>query len=640
MLGPSPPVVLDWPRHARHARSPLAFVAPTHPLNDERVVCKRLLGGYEPPQRRVVSAGGTAEAPADGRLLRQARPPPLTLEVEYFTLSRTECHPSRQCQGWYRKASILPVTGLWDAKYTMHEHENENDPYPQSTEIARLGAAALSRLLGAGTTTSAEVTAALLARIEAIDRSGPKLASILRLNEHARDEAAALDAERRAGTLRGPLHGVPVLVKDNIDTVTLGATAGSLALDGAPPATDAHLVTHLRRAGLIILGKTNLSEWANFRGRSSSSGWSAIGLQTRNPFALDRSPGGSSSGSGAGLAAGLAPLAVGTETDGSILCPAAACGVVGLKPTVGLVSRDGVIPISSSQDTAGPMARSVEDAARLLDALAGRGLDTGGRAGARRLARDSSYVDALTDDLRGVRVGVVRDDGYFGHHVATDRIAEIAVAAMREAGAEVLDPVLRIGAGLEVDEMTVLCTEFRAGLDSYLERRIAGRGDGGLPRFPRTLDDVIAFIEDNEDERLDLFPHDLLVRSAATSGLDEPSYLVARDANHRRTRAEGIDATCERLRLDALVAPTMAPAWLIDHVNGDIHAGTAWGQAAIAGYPSMSLPVGEVHGLPVGLAIWGRAFTEAMLLRIAAATERRVAYRPVPSYRASVGMLT
>lgn len=514
----------------------------------------------------------------------------------------------------------------------------ENDPHEASAQFARLGAGELSRLLAAGTTTSAEATAALLERVEAIDRSGPQLRCVLRLNDRAVEEAAALDAERRLGHVRSPLHGVPVLVKDNIDTVRLGATAGSMALDGAPPATDARLVTQLREAGMVILGKTNLSEWANFRGRPSSSGWSGLGNQTRNPFALNRSPGGSSAGSGAGVAAGLAPLAVGTETDGSILCPAAACGVVGLKPTVGLVSRTGIIPISVSQDTAGPMARRVVDVALLLEVLAAAPTDPLDPAMGARPAPVVGYLDGLSGDLRGVRIGVARDEGYFGYHPATDVIVESAISALRAAGADVVDPVTGTGLGTHGDEMTVLCTEFKAGLDGYLRRRLAS--EGGASALPRSLEEVIAFNKANAGERLDLFPQDVLERAAATIGLEDPAYRQALAANRRRTRTDGIDAVCRRLRLDALVAPTMAPAWTIDHVNGDGHARAAWSEPAIAGYPSLSLPVGEVHGLPVGLAIWGPAWTEARLLRIAAAAEEQIAYRPLPSYRPSVSWLS
>jgi amidase len=514
-----------------------------------------------------------------------------------------------------------------------------SDPHIGSAEVAKAGAGELRKQFEDGTTTSAELTAILMERIAAIDHSGPNICSVLRLNDRVVDDAAQLDAERAAGHVRGPLHGVPVLVKDNVDTVQLGATAGSLALEGVPVAADAVLVTRLRDAGLVIIGKTNLSEWANFRGRPSSSGWSAVGHQTANPFALNRTPGGSSSGSGAGVASGLAPIAVGTETNGSILCPAAVCGLVGLKPTVGLVSRTGVIPVSSSQDTAGPMARSVADAALLLDALASGPIDPGDAAMQHRPDRAESFVAALSQDLRGLRVGVVRDEGYFGYHLATDAVVEAMLGSLAAAGATVVDPVIEIGDAVQADEMTVLFNEFKAGLDAYLARRSATSETPGSPPPPRSLADVIAFNQAHEAEHLEVFPQDFMIRSAATSGLDDPAYMTALADNLRRTRGEGIDAVCLRLRLDALVAPTMPPAWQIDHVTGDSHLGCAWGQAAIAGYPSISLPVGEVRGMPVGLTIWGRAWSEATLLRIASAVEDQIAYRPAPSYRESVGLL-
>ena len=515
-----------------------------------------------------------------------------------------------------------------------------SDPHEASAELGRAGAGDVSTLFLDGTITSAELTATLIDRIEAIDRAGPNLCSVLRSNDRALDEAAELDAERQAGHVRGPLHGVPLLLKDNIDTARLGSTAGSFAMLDLPLPDDAPLVAQLRKAGVLILGKANLSEWANFRGRPSSSGWSALGHQTRNPFALDRTPGGSSAGSGVGVAAGLAPLAVGTETDGSILCPAAACGIVGLKPTVGLVSRTGIIPVSSSQDTAGPMARSVADVARLLDVLAGSPVDRADPAMADRPDRMDSYVAALTTDLRGLRIGVVRDEGYFGYNPATDALAEAALRAFEAAGAELVDPVTEIGAVSHNDEMTVLCHEFKAGLDAYLAGRWTRAKSSGPAGLTRTLVDVIAFNEEHSVERLDVFPQDVLIRAAATDGIDDPTYLAARAANHRITREDGIDAVCLGLRLDALVAPTMSPAWPIDHVTGDNHAGSAWGQAAVAGYPSISLPIGEVQGLPVGLAIWGRAWTEATLIRIASAVEDQLNYRPMPSYRESVGLFT
>jgi amidase len=514
-----------------------------------------------------------------------------------------------------------------------------SDPHAASAEAARTGARELSSLLQNGMTTSAELTSVLIERIEAVDRSGPSVRSVLRLNDRAVDEAAELDAQRHAGHIRGPLHGVPVLVKDNIDTVRLGATAGSLALEEMPLLADAPIVTQLREAGLLILGKANLSEWANFRGRPSASGWSALGHQTLNPFALNRSPGGSSAGSAAGVAAGLAPISIGTETDGSILCPAAACGLVGLKPTVGLLSRTGIIPVACSQDTAGPMARSVTDVAHLLDVLAACSVDREDPAMAGRPVRIDSYVAALSTDLRGLRIGVVRDEAYFGYHGVTDAVFEATLGAFTAAGAALVDPVTGLGAASRDDEMTVAYHEFKAGLEAYLARRLATSDLSESRALPHRLADVIAFNETHPAERLDLFPQDGLLRSEASAGLDNPAYLEARAANRRRTREDGIDAVCLRLRLDALVAATMSPTWQIDHIAGDSHSGSAWGQAAVAGYPSISLPIGEVQGLPVGLTIWGRAWTEATLLRIASSVEDQIRYRPVPSYGESVNLL-
>ena len=516
------------------------------------------------------------------------------------------------------------------------------DPHPATADTGFLGAAALRGALEAGELTSVEAVGALLGRIEALDGEGPRLRSILALAPDALESAARLDAERRAGTSRGALHGIPVLVKDNIDTAGgLGTTAGSLALagPGTGPGRDAPLVALLRSAGAIVLGKTNLSEWANFRSRPSSSGWSAVGGQTRNPYGLDRSPGGSSSGSAAALAAGLAPLAVGTETDGSVICPAAACGVVGLKPTVGLVSRSGIVPISATQDTAGPMARSVADVALMLDVLGSGPLDAGdpatavpGRAAAIPAA---GYLQAVScgRPAAGLRVGVVRDDGYQGYHPGADAVVEAALPAFAEAGVEVVESVEKVGSWSQEDEMTVMCHEFKAGLGAYLAARAdALDGAAGAGRLPGSLADVIAFNEATAAEALQVFNQEMMLRSLATTGLADPDYQAARERNLHGTRSGGIDAVCRRQRLDALVALTMAPAWPIDHVNGDTHTGSSWSLAAVAGYPSVTLPIGRVHGLPVGLTIFGPAWSELTLLRLAAALESelwlREAMRP------------
>ncbi len=499
-------------------------------------------------------------------------------------------------------------------------------------------------MMSDGSITSEELSRALAERISALDASGPSLRSVLALSESAIDEARELDAERRAGRVRSPLHGLPILLKDNIDTAgPLGTTAGSFLLSAEPPARDASLVAQVRRAGLVVLGKSNLSEWANFRGRPSSSGWSPVGGQTLNPHGLDRSPGGSSSGSAAALAARLAPLAIGTETDGSIMCPAAACGVVGMKPTVGLVSRTGIVPISASQDTAGPMARSVEDLAGLLAILA-LSPDDGEDAAmaARPWSSDfdaPNYLEMLDPDLRGRRVGVVEAAGYQGYHASADALMGGCVQGLRAAGAEVVR-IEEMSNHSHDDEMVVLCYEFKQGLDAYLSRRAADRSSAGLGAngTPASLDEIVELTLEAERERVDVFPINVLERAAGTGPGDRQAYVEAREANWRRTRADGIDDLCGRLGLDALIALTMVPTWPIDHVNGDSHSGSAWSQAAVAGYPSITLPIGDVHGLPVGAVIWGRAWSEPVLLQIAFGLERQLSYAPVPSFadRASI----
>jgi amidase len=411
-------------------------------------------------------------------------------------------------------------------------------------------------------------------------------------------------------------------VKDNIDTAGPEATtAGSLALSLTRPLADATVVQRLRAAGLVVLAKANLSEWANFRSTRSSSGWSGAGGQCVNPHARDRSPGGSSSGSGAGVAAGLAPVAVGTETDGSILCPAALNGVVGIKPTVGLTSRRGVVPISSSQDTVGPIARCVADAAALLGVLAG------GTAGAdpldgatlkRPRSLPADYLGCCNlDGFGDIRIGVPRER-YFGYGASTDALVEAALQLAREAGAEVVDPanVPTVEAiSQSTDEMTVLLHEFKAGVERYLATRPAATDQ------PRTVSEIIAFNDEHASLELTHFGQETLIAASSVGGLDDPAYLEARARNWQRARRDGIDAALETARADALVFPTMGPAWLIDHVNGDSHTRAGYQAAAVAGYPAISLPVGKVRGLPVGLCLVGRAWSEPALIRIAFALE-------------------
>jgi amidase len=492
------------------------------------------------------------------------------------------------------------------------------DPSPSTTQVAWWDARTLADHLANGLLSSKEAVTTLVQRIAEIDRSGPTLRSVLSLAPDAVETAAALDAERAAGRVRGPLHGVPVLVKDNIDTVgAMGTTAGSLALVDSQPAADATVVRRLRDAGLVLLGKTNMSEWANFRSTTSTSGWSAVGGLCVNPHALDRSAGGSSSGSGAAVAAGLAPLAVGTETDGSIVCPAALCGVVGLKPTVGLVSTEGVIPIAKSQDTPGPIARTVWDAAALLSVLAEPSA-----------SRPRDYTVFCHDDgLRGARIGVPRRI-LWGYSDAADAVAEEALRLLAAAGATLVDPadLPSIEELTRSDaEITVLSTEFKVYLEAYLATR--------TPGSPRTLADLVAFNDAHADLELRYFGQDRFEAALRTQGLDDPDYRAALETCRLLGRERGIDAVLAAYDLDALVAPAYPPAWPVDLAKGDLIAGGCSQPAAVAGYPLLTVPCGLVDGLPVGLAFMGTAWSEPTLIRLGYAFERAVDMTLRPTYR-------
>ena len=451
---------------------------------------------------------------------------------------------------------------------------------------------------------SAEEIDHLLNRIGEIDApSGEQhqgLNSVIEVNPDAMTIAMARDAERRDGRVRGPLHGVPVLIKDNIDTGdAMQTTAGSLALVGSAPTKDAPVVTRLREAGLVVLGKTNLSEWANMRSPHSTSGWSARGGLTRNPWDLTRSAGGSSSGSAAAVAAQLAPLAVGTETDGSIVCPASFNGVVGIKPTVGLLPQDGIVPISHSQDSPGPIASSVLALSALLDALC----DSDTYAAAHQPA----------DGLNGVRIGALRT--CFGAHAATDAVADEALQHLSRAGATIVDVTYPDAMGpLDDDEMLVLLCEFKHGLNAYL---------GARPDpCPHSIEDVIAFNLANADAELQWFGQEFLEQANASPGLDDPTYQQARSRGVQTSRDNGINALLTAHELDALVAPAFPPAGVIDLVNGDADVGGEITRApSVAGYPILSVPMGFVHGLPVGLAITGTAHCESTLIQIAGVLE-------------------
>jgi amidase len=493
-------------------------------------------------------------------------------------------------------------------------------------ELDELTIADLQAGMRSGRWTAAQLCERYLARVEQVDRRGPAIRSLLDHNPDAPAIAASLDAERRAGRVRGPLHGIPVVVKDNVDTADrMTNTAGSFALEGSIAPRDAFVVERLRAAGAVVLAKANLSEWANFRSTRSSSGWSARGGQCRNPYALDRSPCGSSSGTAAAVAANLCAAGVGTETDGSIVCPASATGLVGIKPTLGLVSRAGIIPIAHSQDTAGPMARTVTDAATLLGTLAGPDPRDPATAAARDQAAGDYTRFLDPDGLRGARLGVPRAR-LFGYSPAADRLVAAALDALRRAGAELVDPADIPHAGEYDDsEFTVLLYEFKADLAAYF----ASLGPGAPVR---SLADLIAFNERHAAREMPYFGQEIFTMAAAKGPLTDQAYVDALARNQRLARADGIDAVMDRHRLDALVAPTGNPAWPIDLVNGDHFLGGSSTPAAVAGYPHVTVPAGQVHGLPVGLSFIGRAWSEPTLIKLAFAYEQATRLRRPPAF--------
>ena len=489
---------------------------------------------------------------------------------------------------------------------------------------SEVGIAELQSRMKQGALSSRTLTQAYLDRIAAIDDAGPSLNAVIELNPDAIKEAQARDAERQGGRVRGPMHGIPVLIKDNIDTTPMVNSAGSLALANHRPKQDAFVIQRLRDAGAVILGKTNLSEWANFRSLHSVSGWSGRGGLTRNPYVLDRSACGSSSGTGSAIAASLAAAGIGTETNGSIICPSSVTGLVGLKPTVGLVSRNGIIPISSSQDTAGPMTRSVADAAVLLAAMVGR--DENDRVTANSVGRAvfDYPLHLNANGLRGARIGVLRQK--MGTDTAVDAAMERAIATMRRAGAVVVDAQIPTDGQWDAGELDVLTWEFRASLEHYLTTRGAPMG---------SLAQIMEFNRRHAGDEMSYFGQDLFEQAAAKGPLNDPVYLETRSTIRKLAGEQGIDAALQAQQLDALVAPAVAAAWKADMTNGDPRIPSGYGAAAVAGYPSLTVPMGEKQGLPLGIVFMGTAWSEPRLIELGYAYEQLSKARKPPRFLAT-----
>lgn len=524
-------------------------------------------------------------------------------------------------------ATMAPTLARWAQAAPPAALQRRTGGDVDLANLEEVTIAELQAAMEEGEFTAVELVNAYIERIEAIDQDGPRLNSILEINPDALDIAQALDEERRTSGARSPLHGIPILLKDNIDTADrMRTTAGSLALMNSTPARDAFIVQRLRDAGAVILGKTNMSEWANFRSTRSSSGWSGRGGQCKNPYILDRNPCGSSSGSGAATSANLTAGSIGTETDGSIVCPATANGVVGIKPTVGLLSRSGIIPISHNQDTPGPHARVVADAAAILGAMVGVDPDDPATAPSEGRAY-TDYTQFLDPNgLQGARIGVARQ-GVTGYSEETDRLFEQAIQAMRDAGAIIIDPadiptINEITTG--PTELTVLLYDFKHDLNAYL----AARNDPDI----RTLADLIAFNEENAEQELRWFGQELFLMAQEKGELTDPEYIEALETNHRLGRTEGIDAVLQAHQLDAIVAPTGSPAWTTDLVNGDHFLGASSSPAAIAGYPLISVPMGFAFGLPVNITFMGTAWSEPTLIRLAYAFEQATKVRRPPQF--------
>jgi amidase len=496
---------------------------------------------------------------------------------------------------------------------------------PAEFELNEITVSELQKMMTARELTSESICKKYLDRIQAVD---PMLKAVIELNPDALDIARALDEERKSGKIRGPLHGIPIMIKDNIDTGDkMMTTAGSLALSGHFAVVDAPIVKALREAGAVLLGKTNLSEWANFRSERSSSGWSGRGGQVRNPYCLDRSPCGSSSGTGAAVAANLCTIGIGTETNGSIVCPSGVNGIVGIKPTLGLWSRRGIIPIAHSQDTAGPMCRNVADAASLLGALAGFDDEDAET----HIPRGTIYTDYTqfldTGGLKGARIGIARE--MLGYNPLVDKLFDEAVEVLRSQGAEVIDNISfenrRKWGG---PSYQVLLYEFKADLNKYLAEH---------PSAPvKSLEEIIAFNEANSDREMPWFGQEIFKLAQEKGDLTDQEYLQALSDSKKFSQTEGIDTVMQQHSLDAIIAGTNGPAWSIDWVNGDNFSGSSSSPAAISGYPNICVPMGYVHGLPVGISFFGRAWSEPVLIRLAYAYEQASKHRKAPKFLASL----
>ena len=523
-------------------------------------------------------------------------------------------------------AALYPALG---AAREISPPTKPDAPEVKPFELDEITISELQDGMKSGKFTARSLVEKYSARIAEIDKNGPAVNAIIEMNPDALSIADALDQERSAKGPRGPLHGIPVLIKDNIDTSDrMMTTAGSLALVGSKPPKDSFIAQKLRAAGAVILGKTNLSEWANIRCSHSTSGWSGRGGLTKNPYALDRNPCGSSSGTGAGISANLAAVGIGTETDGSIVCPSSSNGLAGIKPTVGLVSRAGIIPISHSQDGAGPMCRTVRDAAILLGVLTGVDADDAATAA----SAGKSYTDYTQfcdpNGLKGARIGVVRK--YFGFNDAVDALMEQALDGMKKQGATVVDPAeIETFGKFDDSELLVFMYELKADLNAYLARL-------GSSAPVRTLKEIIEFNERNRQKEMPFFGQDLFLKAESKGPLTEKEYVDALSKNHQLARTEGIDAVMDKHKLDVLVAPTGGPAWLTDLINGDHFAGGSSNAAAVAGYPNINVTAGFIFGLPVGMSFFGRAWSEPTLIRLAYSFEQATKARQSPRFLPSI----